>query len=199
MIKLFHATGTRSVRPLWLCYELKLPVEINIVKRTTEYLNSPEWKAISPAGKIPVLQDDGLTIFESGAMLEYILDKYAGGRLRPMSGSTKRAIYNQWCWFSEATLIRPLGLHRISVSEAEGLNISRLAREKTEKCLLAVEAELSNNAYILGREFSAADIMMGYSIAYLEQIKALSSDYPKTLAYLARLMSRDALIRALKV
>ena len=87
MIKMYHVRGTRSVRPLWLCYELDLPVELEPIDFSSEYRDAPAWRAISPAGKVPALSDGDLVMFESGAMVSYILERYGEGRLRPTSGT----------------------------------------------------------------------------------------------------------------
>src|SRR5215472_11044451 len=104
MLRIYHVPGTRSVRPIWLCYELDLPVEVERIDFSQAFRNSPKWRAISPAGKVPALTDDGVTMFESGAMVDFILERYGEGRLRPEPGTAASALYHQWCWFSEATL-----------------------------------------------------------------------------------------------
>ena len=76
VLTLYHHTGTRSVRPLWLCYELDVPVRLE-----TPSADSTGWRAVSPAGKVPVLTDGDVTLFESGAIVEHVLDRYGRGRL----------------------------------------------------------------------------------------------------------------------
>ena len=88
---------------------LDLPLTIETVPFTAEFRASDEWRAKSPSGKVPAMEDDGLVMFESGAMVDYILDRYGEGRLRPLPGSHEDATYRQWCWFAEATLARPIG------------------------------------------------------------------------------------------
>ncbi|MEQ8992767.1 MAG: glutathione S-transferase N-terminal domain-containing protein [Pseudomonadales bacterium] len=95
MIKIFHAPGTRSIRPIWLCYELGLDVEIITIDFSQSYRNAPEWRAISPAGKVPVLTDGALTMFESGAITSYILDRYGNSRLRPKRGTGESSLFHQ--------------------------------------------------------------------------------------------------------
>lgn len=193
MVKIYHAPGTRSIRPIWLCFELELDIEIERVDFKPEFLNSPEWRAISPAGKLPILQDDGLTMFESGAMIEYLLDRYGNGRLRPMPGTLESAIYHQWTWFSESTLARPLGINRmLRAREEAGSELAADAIKKVETSLDVVERALEDRDYLLGEAFCAADIMMGYSLELTRRFKILNQDRPTTSAYLERLKMRDA-------
>lgn len=196
MLSIYHAPGTRSIRPIWLCFELEIDIDIKTVSFTPEYLTSAEWRAISPAGKLPVLKDDNLTMFESGAMMEYILDQYGLGRLRPMKGTDEYAYHQQWCWFSESTLARPLGMNRMLRSKSGEDELADLARSKVEDCLQVVERALNGQDYLLG-EFYAADIMMGYTLELTRRFKILDERFPDTLDYLASLKQRPACQRAM--
>ena len=196
MLRIYHAPGTRSVRPIWLCYELGIEVDVVTVPFTPEYLRSDEWRLISPAGKIPILQDGDLTMFESGAMMDYILDRYGNGRLRPVAGTPEFALHQQWSWFAESTLSRPLGMGRIVRSSQE--DIPKIATEKVEDCLHTVESALEGKDFLVG-EFSSADIMLGYSLELTRRFEILDDRFPNTLAYLERLISRDACVRTLKL
>ena len=198
MLTIYHVPGTRSLRPIWLCYELGLPVEVAAIDFSPAYRNSAEWRAISPGGKVPVLRDGDLTMFESGAMVEYILERYGNGRLRPAPGTAESALHHQWCWFAEATLIRPLGTNRFARSKGEsGEQLVAEAIEKTRASLGVVEGALAGRDYLLGSAFGAADIMMGYSLELLASLKLLDERYPASLGYLNRLRARDAFQRAM--
>ncbi len=191
MLTIYHVPGTRSVRPIWLCYELGLPVVVEQIDFSSEYRNSKEWRAISPAGKVPALIDDDLVMFESGAMVDYILERYGQGRLRPQPGTPQSARYRQWCWFAEATLIRPIGLYRVLRAKNETIeSLVSEGKDKFEACLAVVEDTLADRPYLLGSEFTAADIMMGYSVAMIERL--LGENYPHTSEYLGRLKDRVA-------
>ena len=111
MLKIYHTPGSRSVRPIWLCFELDIPAQIKRVDAS--YRGTPEWRAISPTGKVPAIEDGYTTICESGAILDYLLARYGEGRLQPAIGSPQCAEYRQWFWFAEETLIRPVGLYRL--------------------------------------------------------------------------------------
>ncbi len=198
MLKIFHVPGTRSVRPVWLCFELDLSVKVEHVDFSPEYRNSKEWRAISPARKVPALIDGDLTMFESGAMVNYILERYAQGRLHPNPGTDESALFHQWCWFGEATLTRPLGLHRILRAEDDdaGALIAE-AVEKAHICFDVIEEALADRDYLLGEAFSAADVMMGHSIALLETV--IGNKYPNTKNYLERMKARPAYQRVMKL
>ena len=198
MIKIYHVRGTRSVRPIWLCYELGLQVDIEPIDFSTTYRDSPQWRAISPAGKVPAMTDGELTMFESGAMVDYILERYGNGRLRPLPGTAESAMHRQWCWFAEATLIRPLGGVRLLRGRSEsGEAIAADAEQKTRTCLEVVDKAVADREFLLGARFDASDIMLGYSLALLAHNNILDDRYPNAAAYLTRLRSRDACKRAM--
>jgi glutathione S-transferase len=196
VLKIFHVPRTRSVRPIWLCYELDIPVDVEPIDFSPEYRDTPEWRGISPAGKVPALIDGDLQMLESGAMVDYLLERYGEGRLRPTPGTPQSALHHQWCWFAEATLIRPLGLYRVLRSKPEdAAQLIAEARSKFHEALNVVEQALTDRHYLLGAEFGAADIMMGYSVALIERL--LDERHANTAEYLARLKSRDAYQRVL--
>ena len=197
MIKIYHVRGTRSVRPIWLCFELDLPVEIVPIDFSPTYRNTAEWRSISPAGKVPALTDGEMTMFESGAMIDYLLERYGDGRLRPAPGSTESALHHQWCWFSEATLLRPLGLNRILRSSSEEAPLLlEDTLQKTQDCLGVIEQALTGRDFLLGQQFYAADIMMGYALLLIANLDLLNEAHPTTRSYLDRLKARDAFARA---
>lgn len=198
MLTIYHVQGTRSLRPIWLCYELDLPVEVTTIDFSPAYRNSAEWRAISPGGKVPALRDGDLTMFESGAMVDYILERFGDGRLRPPPGTAQSALHHQWCWFAEATLIRPIGINRFARSKAETAEqLKSEAEQKTRSSIDIVEAAVADRDYLLGAAFDAADIMMGYSLELLASLKVLDERYPRCLSYLSRLRSRAAFRRAM--
>ena len=96
-MKIYHVPGTRSVRPVWLAFELGLKIDVEIIDFSSEYRDSKAWRDISPAGKVPALVDGDLKMFESGAMVDYILARYGEGRLAPSLESQDYAKYRQWC------------------------------------------------------------------------------------------------------
>ncbi len=203
MITIYHVPRTRSARVIWLCEELGLPYEVVPVDFSPEYRKSAEWRRLNPIGKVPAMTDvdaDGnpFTMIESGAMVHYILERYGEGRLQPRAGSPENALFLQWSWFAEASLARPLGdmvHHRILKPEPERIPaVVEDGRERAEICLDAVEAALEGRDYLLGSEFSAADIMMGYSLALARRLGLLDERYPNVVAYMDRLGARPGFL-----
>ena len=205
MLTIYHVPGTRGVRPIWLCEELQIPYSVVPVDFTPEFRASSEWRAMNPVGKVPVLRDElggeseDLLMFESGAMVQYILDRYGNGRLQPATGSPEHALYLQWSWFAEATFARPLGEIVNHVREFPGeQRIDAVVTEMQARAALSAKAlgdEMSDKTFILGETFSAADIMLGYTLMLADRF--LSNGLPDSVVpYWQRLTSRPAYQKA---
>ncbi|MCB1743204.1 MAG: glutathione S-transferase family protein [Gammaproteobacteria bacterium] len=167
MLTIHHSPGTRGFRIIWLCEELKLPYQLARVDFSAEYRATPEWRRMNPVGKVPVLCDGDLTLFESGAMLQYLLDRYGDGRLQPARGTGEHALFLQWCWFAEATFGRATGEmanHKRAFAAAPLDVVLAEMAERARLCLQALEQALEGKRHLLGEAFSAADIMMGYTL-----------------------------------
>ncbi len=200
MLQIYHAPMTRSLRVIWLCEELALPYEAVAVDFSPEYRATPQWRALSPTGKVPVMVDNGITMFESGAMVQHLLNCYGQGRLEPTPCTEAHAHFLQWCWFGESTLARPLGEIVNHKREFPGnANISAVLTEmadRVEVSLHAVAGATQKSKWLIGDTFNAADIMVGYSLhlahlltpdrmpaalmPYWQRLQALPS-YQKTL------------------
>ena len=200
MIEIYHVPGTRSVRVIWLCEELGVPYEKIPVDFSSEFRASAQWRSLNPVGKLPVMRDGGMTIFESGAMVEYILDKYGEGRLRPAPGTSESGIYLQWCWFAEATFARPLGEmvnHRRAFSEDQ--QVAAVLEEMADRarlCIAALDQALESQQYLCGHDFTAADIMTGYSLMLARRFELMGETHPNVSAYWLRLSARPAFEKA---
>jgi glutathione S-transferase len=200
MITLYHSPRTRSVRVLWLLEELGVPYELQVVQFTAEALRSAQHLQVHPLGKVPAIRDGDLTMFESGAILEFILERYAGGRLAPPPESPLRGPYLQWFHYGEATMLPPLGdLAQNLFIRPEAERIPAVvpdARARAARALGVVERALDGKSYLLGSTFSAADIMTGYGVL-LGKWFGLLGEFPNVTAYVARLEDRPALQKAL--
>src|SRR5258706_13937497 len=108
MIVVHHAPKARSVRVVWLLEELGVPYEVRNVALARETPRSAEHLRVHPLGKVPAIEDGGLTMFESGAIVEYLLERHGAGRLAPAPGTPERGMYLQWLHFGEATCLPPL-------------------------------------------------------------------------------------------
>ena len=164
-----------------------------------EYRASAQWRQLNPVGKVPVLKDGALTLFESGAMVQYLLDRYGNGRLQPTAGTPEHAIYLQWSWFAEATFARPLGEivnHRRALPEAEQSAAAvEEMRARAWLCIDALDQSLPGRSWLLGDEFTAADIMMGYTLMLVGSLAP--GELPTEVArYWAALSAREGFIRA---
>ncbi len=194
MLKIYHVAHTRGVRPIWLCEELGLPYEIEVIDFGAAFRASPEWRALSPTGKVPVMTDGDLVMYESGAMVDYILERYGEGRLQPEPGAADSALYRQWCWFAEATFARPLGEivnHRRVAPGGETVEfVIEDCKDRARLCLGALEGALADADYLVANTFGAADIMNGYSLNVASAFGVLTDAYPKSTAYLERLAGR---------
>jgi glutathione S-transferase len=200
MIKLYHAPLTRSVRIYWLLEELGIPYELETVA-----FQQPEapFAQFTPFGKLPAIEDGEVAMFESGAILEYLLERYGEGRLAPAPGSPQRAEFLQWVHFAEATAFPPLGniaWHTIFRRDAERIPVA-IADYRTwaEAALRVLEQALADRDYLVGGEFSGADIMMGYTLASAKWFGILTAErFPAVGRYLARLEARPAFQKSLQ-
>lgn len=203
MIRVFHAARTRSIRVIWACEELGLSYTVDPVDFSIEYRATPEWRAMNPVGKVPVMIDEavggGLKLFESGAMVQYLIDRYGNGRFQPTPGTDAHGVYLQWGWFAESTFARPLGeiVNHRRVFPAEEHSAAAISEmmDRAWLCVEALDRELTTRDYLTG-EFSGADIMTGYSL-YLTDWLVERELPPAVAAYWQRLGERPALKKAL--
>jgi glutathione S-transferase len=198
MITLYHAPRTRSVRIRWLLEELGVPYEL----RTVEFSRpSRTFSQRTPLGKLPVVEDGDVVICESGAILEYILERHDEGRLAPRVGSPLRGPFLQWVHFAEGTAYPPLGVivwHTLYKRDADSLpSVIEDAQERARAALDFVEQAISGREYLLGEAFSGADIMMGFTLAVARALGVLDDRYPGLARYLSRLEARSAFQRAI--
>jgi glutathione S-transferase len=199
MIKLYHAPRTRSIRVLWLLEELGIPFELE----TQEYRPpATPFAQKTPFGKFPSLEDGDTVMFESGAIVEYLLECYGEGRLGPRAGEPRRGEFLQWVHFAEATLMPPLiEILRHTVLKPEAERIPAVvddAKTRAAVTLAVVERALADRDYLLGADFSAADIMMTYGVQWADML-GLLADSPNLRGYLQRLTSRPAMRKAMGV
>jgi glutathione S-transferase len=198
-IVLHHVSGSRSVRVRWLLEELGLDYELERYSLTDGSLKTPEYREKSPLGKVPALHDGDLRLHESGAIVTYLLETYGEGRLEPAAGSPDRPLFHQWMWFSEATLMPPLGeiiansflLPKADRSEAALRN----AKTRLGRALKLLEREIAGD-YLLASGFSAADIMTCMALQLAKNLGQLPEDVPGVAAYLERAAARPAFQKA---
>jgi glutathione S-transferase len=197
VIKLYHSPRTRSIRVRWLLEELGLPYELV----TREYRPpSQPFAQDTPLGKFPSLEDGDTVMIESGAIVEYLLERHGAGRLGPRAGEPGRPQFLQWLHFAESTLLPPLLeilRHTLIKPEAERIPaVVADGRARAGKTLEVLERELGDRPYLLGDEFTAADIMMAYGLQWAEHF-GLLGERPRLAAYFRRIVARPAAQRAL--
>ena len=214
MITVHHLNNSRSQRVLWLLEELGLPYEIEKYERNTQtMLAPPELLKVHPLGKSPVITDDGQTVAETGAIFEYIIERYGNGRLEPAAGSPERLRWRYWLHFAEGSAMPPLLLklifERIKVTPmpffakpiARGISnkvLAAMVEPNLKRQLDFMEAELGQSEWFAGDEFSAADIQMSFPVEAAAQRAGLDASRPKLMAYLKRIHVRPAYKKALE-
>lgn len=199
MIKLYFAPRTRSVRILWLLEELGLPYVLERVEfkpTSTDFFIQK-----TPLGKLPTLEDGDVVMCESGAIVEYVLERYGEGRLAPPVGSPERAIFLQWLHFAESTAFAPIGIIAWLALYREDTGrhgtLIEDARGRAATGLEFLERGIGENRYLVGDRFTAADIMMGFTLVASRLAGVLDARHPRLNAYLERLQARPAFQKAL--
>lgn len=200
MIVVHHLNNSRSQRVLWLLEELGIEYRIEKYQRDPKTnLAPPELRAIHPLGKSPVMQDGDLILPESGAIIEYLIERYGEGRLAPPAGTPERVRYLYWMHFAEGTMMLHLvsRLYLTRVGEA-----AKAMQERVEVMigneLDLVEKELGRSPHLAGEEFSAADIQMGFPLEFAAYAKLASERHGRLREYLARMQARPAYRRAIE-
>jgi glutathione S-transferase len=214
MITVHHLNNSRSQRVLWLLEELELPYEIVRYQRHPKTMLAPrELRAIHPLGKSPVVSEEGRTIAESGAIIEYLLEQHGQGRLEPAPGSPERLRYRYFLHYAEGSLM-PLMVMKLVFSQiprapmpffikpvAKGIaaGVQRtFLQPQIDTHLKFVESELAQRTWFAGDTFTAADIQMSFPLEGASARAGLErSQFPKTVGFLERIHARPAYQRAL--
>jgi glutathione S-transferase len=214
MVVVHHLNNSRSQRVLWLLEELGVPYEVKRYERDAKtMLAPPALTAVHPLGKSPVITDGDATIAESGAIIEYLVDRYGNGRLLPAAGTPERLRYTYWLHYAEGSAMTPLlfklVFDRISSNPAPW-PISAIARRiaatvtnsfiapNLKRHLDYIEAELGAHSWFAGEEFTAADVQMSFPLEIAVSRAGLDASRPNSMAFLDRIHARDAYKRALE-
>ena len=218
MIVVHHLNDSRSQRVLWLLEELGLPYEIRKYQRNAEtMLAPPELLKVHALGKSPVITDGGVTVAETGAIVEYLVERPGALQLAPPAGTPDRLAYRYWLHFAEGSAMPPLLLKLIfdripqspvpffvkplfqPVARAISAKVLALMVEPNIKRQLDfMEAELGKTEWFAGSEFTAADVMMSFPIEAAAQRAGLDASRPKLMAFLKRIHARPAYQKALE-
>ena len=214
MITVHHLNNSRSQRILWLLEELGVTYEIKRYERDKTSMRAPaSLREIHPLGKSPVITDGGVTIAESGAIIEYLVERYGNGRLVPAVGTPARLRYTYWLHFAEGTAMTPL-LLKLIFNRVESGPMPFFVRPIAKKISATVkssfidpeikqqlnylEAEIARTGWFAGDEFTAADIQMSFPLEISASRGGLNSAQPKLMDFLERIHAKPAYQRALK-
>lgn len=199
MLKVHHLNNSRSQRILWLLEELGMPYDVVKHQRDPETQRSPaSLNAVHPLGKAPTIEHEGKVIVESDAIIHYITQKLAGGRLSHGPASPDYGEYLGWLHFAEGSMMGPLVFDLIyqwtggGNETMKGFYEAEILRHQAH-----LEAAISNREFLLKSGFSAADVNVGWTLEFAE-CRHRMKDYPGLSAYLARLRARPAYQRAIE-
>ncbi len=214
MIVVHHLNNSRSQRVLWLLEELELPYEIKRYKRDPQTMLAPtSLREVHPLGKSPVITDGKLTLAESGAIIEYLIERYGNGRLVPALGTLEHLRYTYWLHYAEGSAMPPLLLKLIFdqieknpmpffVRPIARAIVSRVKSSFIEpqigQHLDYMEAELGKSTWFTGNELTAADIQMSFPLEAAVARGGLNASRPKLMAFLNRIHTRPAYQKALE-
>ena len=192
-LTLYYMPGTRSERVRWALDELGLDYGIEKLDLFKGEGNRADYRAIHPLGQLPALLVDGQAMFESGAIVQWLAEATPGSRLAPPVDQPARRAFDQWMYFAATSLEAPaweMMLHgNILPDEQAVKSIIPFATQQYQRALQVLDHALTGRDYLLGREFSAADIMAGYLLAWFPEQLAECAVLP---AYLERLEQRPA-------
>jgi glutathione S-transferase len=214
VITVHHLDNSRSQRVLWLLEELGLPYEIVHYKRDAKTMLAPATlRKVHPLGKSPVITAGENTVAESGAIIEYLVERHGNGRLAPAPGTPERLRYTYWLHFAEGTAMPPLLMKlvfdKVATSPlpffarpiARGISakvISTFVQPNLKRQFDFMESELAARSWFAGDEFSAADVQMSFPLEAAAQRGGLDKRWPRLKAFVERIHARPAYVRALE-
>ena len=215
MLIVHHLENSRSQRVLWLLEELGVPYEIVKYQRDAQtMLAPPELVKVHPLGKSPVITDGGVTVAETGAIVEYLLETHGAGRLRPAAGTPEALRFRYWLHFAEGSAMPPLLLKLIfdRIGSGQGMPFfvkpvakgiankvkALMVEPNLKRQLDFMEAELGKSEWFAGPDFSAADIQMSFPVEAAHQRAGLDASRPKLMAWLKKIHARAGYKKALE-
>lgn len=200
MLTLHFAPNSRAGRILWLLEELQLPYELNRMDFHPKDLKSADHRARHPLGRVPVLDDGEVSIYESGAIVEYILERHKNGGLKPTVESSEFPAYLQWFHYCEGMVMPPINtivVHTLLLpEERRDANVLGQAKRLLTRALAPVEEALEGKDYLIG-DFSGADIMLGHACFMSNRFGCVTDDMVNLKAYIERIAARPAFDKAI--
>jgi glutathione S-transferase len=200
MLTLHFAPNSRAGRILWLLEELALPYELNRMDFHPKDLKSDAHRARHPLGRVPVLDDGDISIFESGAIVEYILERHKNGGLKPEVASPLFPEYLQWFHYCEGMVMPPINTIVVQTillpPDRRDEKALGQAQRLLTKALEPVNDALAGRDYLIG-DFSGADIMLGHACFMSQRSGCVTDEMTHLLAYIARIAARPAFDKAI--
>jgi len=195
MLKLHFAPNSRAGRIVWLFEELELPYEINKMAFHPKDLKSDEHRKRHPLGRVPVVEDGDVTIFESGAIVDYVLERHKNGGLKPAVDSSDFPAYLQWFHYCEGMVMPPINTIVVQTillpPDRRDATVLEQAKRLLSKALAPVDEALAGKDYLIS-DFSAADIMLGHSCFMANRVGCVPDEMQNLKAYVARIDARPA-------
>jgi len=200
MLKLHFAPNSRASRIMWLLEELELPYELNRMDFNPKDLKSEEHRARHPLGRVPVLDDDDVSIYESGAIVEYILARHKEGGLKPEVDSPLFPMYLQWFHYCEGMVMPPVNTIVVQTVLLPPDRRDEKALGQAQRLLTKawgpVEEAMAGRDYLIG-DFSAADIMLGHACFMSNRLGCITDEMPNLKGYVQRIAARPAFDKAI--
>jgi len=199
MLTVHHLNNSRSQRVLWLLEELELPYEIAFYQRDPETnLAPPELLGIHALGKAPVLTDGTTTVFESGAIIDYIVRRHGNGRLAPTPGTDEHEQYLQWLHYAEGSAMLPLMLKMYTSRLPDGGEALKPRIDgELDNHLRFLNRSLEGVDWFVGNRFSAADVQLSF-VPQVARLLYTLEPFPNLAAFLDRAHARPAYRRAIE-
>jgi glutathione S-transferase len=191
-ITLYFAPASRAFTPLWLLEELALPYAVETIDLRKGEQKSPDYLNVNPMGKVPALRDGDVTVSESPAICIYLADRYSLGEMAPTLDDPQRGAYLRWMVFSTAVFEPAIYLPESDDPRAA----SGLGWGERQRVLKVLDAALSDGPWLLGAQFSAADVMLGAQLSIALFNKRIATPPDSFAAYNQRLTERPAYQRA---
>jgi len=195
MLKLHHAPKSRAGRIVWLFEELGLEYELNRMEFHPKDLKSNEHRSRHPLGRVPVLDDGDISIYESGAIVEYIVARHSDGALKPNADSPLFPEYLQWFHYCEGIVMPPVNTIVVQTvllpPDRQNKEALEQAQRLLTKAVAPINVALEDREYMIG-EFSAVDVMLGHACYMSRRLGCVSDDLVHLNAYLDRIEARPA-------
>ena len=200
MLTLHFAPNSRAGRIVWLLEELDLPYELNRMDFHPKDLKSDEHRARHPLGRVPVLDDDEIRIWESGAIVEYILERHKNGDLKPAVDSANYPVYLQWFHYCEGMVMPPVNTIVVQTvllpPDRRDETALAQAQKLLTRALAPVDESLTGKDYLIG-DFSGADIMLGHACFMSNRLGCVTDEMTNLKGYVEQVAARPAFQKAM--